>query len=405
MTGFYSALIFSFHPFFITWNYAGFADTNAINLFFSLIIIFSALKYFKTQKHAWGVLALVTLIVFFKTWKGAFYIIVVLCFIAAVITIIKVKKPAYLLTGIAAFLSVLFLIYGDLIRNRLFPDTILFQTIKELKPVAFPELIQGLGGILMALITIAALILLIVKIVNKKDPWKYAALLAWFLPLCIAGILSRRFLYYAAPAIALSLGIFWQELRNKTISLFKNRKIQPLITLLLIIAIPILLWNSVNYLQQLEPFTNDAMVETMQFIKHATEENAIITTIAGKGYAYQYFSQRGTVIDTGKLTHARMYAVAEFFLEKDEEEARNILKQMNCGIDVNMTNIVCPPALVVVDENMADDAAVLQELSHFEQEIKMSNFQRHAGPGGDRLEQVHILDHQIHGEIDVTAAV
>ena len=89
LTGFYSALIFSFHPFFITWNYAGFADTHAINLFFSLIIIFSALKYFKTQKHAWGVLALVTLIVFFKTWKGAFYIIVVLCFIAAAITIIR----------------------------------------------------------------------------------------------------------------------------------------------------------------------------------------------------------------------------------------------------------------------------------------------------------------------------
>jgi len=373
LIGFYTALIFTFHPFFNAWNYAGFADTNAINMFFSLLIVFSLLKTYQSKnkhRYAWCALALVAFILFFKTWTGAFYLVVVLGLIAAAVALTKAKKPLPILLGAAVVCAVFFFKYGYLVKKRLFPTDITAQSISELKAVTFPEFVQATGGKIMFLIILAALILFIINICKKpKTNWKSAALLAWFLPLCIVGILSKRFLFYAAPPLALILGVFWGKVRNWAIPLLKNNK---LVTAITIILIPLLLWTSVSVMQQLLPYTNDALVDTAYFIRDNTDENTIVTTWWDRGYHFQYYADRPTLIDPGTLGYRDMNLIAEFFFTKDEQEALNTLQKLRCGLDLNMQNTTCPPTVIIVTERILGLATEIQKLVQPDQEIKIT---------------------------------
>lgn len=334
-TGLFAGLIFSFHPFFITWNYGGLADTNAINLFLSLLFMYCILKAY-TKNFIWLIPALITIIMFFFTWGGAFYILIILSLIALTVKRTKLLIPSTIL------LIILLINYGGTILERLFPSKV---TITELQQVNFSELLAGSGGVVMFSIMCVG-VLIHAYLVWKKHSWKSTSLLVWFVPLIIAGIFSRRFLFYAAPPTALLLGTVWDRARQKL-----QKKIPPLVTILgLCLIIPLLLSASIVFLQHQTPFAHDAFVNTAQAIKQTTPKNTIITSWWDRGYLYQYYADRPTLVDPGTTHHQRIYTLASFFLETNESKAAEMLHSMRCGRDLNMND--CQPAVVLIDEKM-----------------------------------------------------
>jgi len=185
--GLYGALVFAMHPLFVTWNYAGFADTNAINMFFTLAIVYSLSKV--KENIAWGALGLGLFGLFWMTWTGAFYILaVVALIIGASLLGDKIDNKLY---GVAAVLALLLVFFGRRVAERLLPSTVTAQQIQELKPVVWPELVQGLGGYVMLILTVLS-VAYVVYFIRKKD---HMALIAWCVPVFVAGLLSRRFLF------------------------------------------------------------------------------------------------------------------------------------------------------------------------------------------------------------------
>jgi len=388
--GFYSALLFSFHPFFVTWNHAGFADTNAINLFLSLVIVYSFVNLLESEnKIFWGGLTFTFIIIFFNIWNGAFYILFIICAMGALRALIAYKKNlksvGIIICMTLFFFAFGFAMYGDLVKERLFPSIHSVESsIVELQPVTIQELIVGLGGALGFILSIAALMLVIHGVLKKKE-YTFWILLIWFIVPFTAGIFSQRFLFYASPPLALMLGYLWYKTSHQGIRIMKKKRILTsyaplLITLLLIACIPLLFWESVGYLQQKTPFITDATLSAMDYIKQSTNKNAIIATWWDYGYSYQYYAERGTLVDPGFTPPQQVKQIASAFLTTNESYARNILQMLNCGVDFSTDNItLCsnpPQALIVVNERMIANVNVMQQISEFKDPIKMSKIKR-----------------------------
>jgi len=157
-----------------------------------------------------------------------------------------------------------------------------------------------------------------------------------------------------------------------------------------IILIPLLFVNSITFLHQHTPIVNDALVNTAEFIKDSTKENAIIVTEWDQGYFYQYFAKRATIIDPGHPINNRVTLLAKIFMEEDEEQARNLIQTIACGGDLGLVEtekIITDPSpiapcnnppeiMVVVNEKIVGKARVMKELALQKNDLKISKISK-----------------------------
>ncbi|MBW2999292.1 hypothetical protein KY339_01350, partial [Candidatus Woesearchaeota archaeon] len=272
--GFFASFLFALNPRFFVASRAGFTDTNVLNIFFSLLVVLIFLKAidFKDKKKSVFLFAsLIPAILLFKfAWSGYYYIIfIILSFIAAWLFITylykAVKKKSKNSIAILVLIVILSLIAFYFVKKSYIWDHVLsrlglittasffptgFSSVSELQPLSFSLFISLLGGKLLFLFSIAAIIYLLYrlkkKFLSKETKYNLFAII-WFVLMLIVSLLAVRFSQYFVIIFCVVVGIglarifpylpkFFSSLGLKSTKLLKIISV-VIILLLLVFAV------------------------------------------------------------------------------------------------------------------------------------------------------------------------
>ena len=256
--GFISAFIIAVHPAFLTRTAGGFADTDAYNVLFPLLITWLFLEAFETKNKrkiiTYSGLAGLLVAIFSLSWGGWFYIFDFIIAASAAYLIFFIilnrnelkninqfiKKPAFYnpLTSIGVFIvsSALFtslftgfnnfinaFLQGPLAFARLKQVAItsiwpnVYTTVAEQNPASLNSVISqiGVGSVLLFLIGLTGIALTMLKKETKKasDLWFIVGSILWFI--IILGIRPQNLTWF--------LGLISLPIIIKLILIIKNK--------------------------------------------------------------------------------------------------------------------------------------------------------------------------------------
>lgn len=368
----FASAALALHPRFIRMHFAGLADTGSLNMLLSLLILLlfvAATRSRGIKRLACIALAALTTVAFAQVWSGWYFplalIAVYLFSMAAVALVSRArtgKHGAWILLAVITLCAVLgaaalawsgafdkILTYTRLAT----PDAAFYPTaipfVSELSATPPGMLIELVGGWLLVLFWLGGLAILLKQAWNATLPEKRTPaqhdqtrsavfLLAWCIPLLIAGILAYRFLGYAMPAFVAIAAIGASRLARAcehVIHWFSDKPAETIAKLagagLVLLAILAPLAAGVRDTTTILPLVNDGIAETAQHIASHSSSNAIIATWWSLGYPWQALARRATAIDGGSLSSPRLWWVARAFATSTEREARDIFRYLFCG--------------------------------------------------------------------------
>lgn len=375
-----STAIFAFHPVFFVNSQVGFADTNSLNLFLSLIIFYffvniSTIKlslgkgFLKKNRDElkrllfFSLLAAIALSVFKFAWNGYLYVallfLVYLSSLAILNFIQSGKKRIYMVLVIPALSAGIFYFLKDSYFINALSSYILkqdsgiyasaFSTINELQPTDFSSAISMMGGKLAFVFFIIAIIYFIhLAIIKKKN--EAILLVSFILPLLLAFIFAGRFVFYFIPFLAILLGssaesfIAYLSPKMKEFFDFEKESIIEISLYAFIVGILVFSFAPVHKFFASDPdFSLPAMDDS---IKEASQtiaknsSNAIIITWWDFGYMYEYYARREVLFDGGNFEQKKLYWFSEAVLSPDINRSANIFRMLGCHAEGHIDKII-----------------------------------------------------------------
>jgi hypothetical protein len=368
---FVAGVVLALHPRFIRLNFAGLPDSGYLNFFLSMasvLLFLCALRAQGRRRLIFLVLTVAALAVFSSVWSGWYYVAAVFVFFGiglfAVGLVRKARSGsrsslfALFVIPVALALSLLaasrisffhkLFVYAHLLpaARTFYPEG--FEFVTELQGVSPGELPSLLGGWVLVLFALAGASLLARRIwlatvpqrARERDPAVSSAvfLLAWCVPILVAGVLAYRFLGYAAPAFAAIAAVGAHGLASLlggVLEWFSEERVSArgklvcCVMVLLLVGIPMI--GGVREAANVLPLMNDGIAETAQLIASQSKPDAVITTWWSTGYLWQAFARRPTAQDGGNFGSPRQWWLARAFTSSDERHARNILRFIYCG--------------------------------------------------------------------------
>lgn len=367
----FASTVLALHPRFIRMHFAGLADSGSLNMLLSLLIFLlfiAATRSRGIKRLTCLALAALTTFAFAQVWSGWYFPLILIALylfgMAAVALVSRAragKHGAWILLAVIALCAVLggaalawsgafdkLLTYVHLAT----PDTAFYPTVfpfvSELSATPPGMLIELVGGWLLVLFWLGGLALLLKRAWHATIPGKCTPaqqdqtrsavfLLAWCIPLLIAGILAYRFMGYAMPAFAIiaAVGASWlARACEHVIQWFSDKPAETIAKLagagLVLLAILAPLAAGVRDTTTILPLVNDGIAETAQHIATHSGSNAIIATWWSLGYPWQALARRATAIDGGSLSSSRLWWVAQAFTATTERESRDIFRYLFC---------------------------------------------------------------------------
>jgi dolichyl-diphosphooligosaccharide--protein glycosyltransferase len=419
-TAFFSALLFSVHPYFFRQNMAGFTDTTTLIMPLSLAFFLSILWITEGNKlqrsiAAIGTIAALTALKY--TWNGWFFVIAVagpFCIALTIFHSLHLKRnkiPA--LTGIClAGTGIAYWLYKNgyvekTITKLQFTPSGLQETVKELTRPTFSELIKAIGDPLFGLLLLTAAAWMLIRIVNRKASWQEIFLFIWLVALSIPATRILRFVLFAVPPATILTAWLMKKMKYGLTQLISSLNVASLRTasLLTLILLPAIVGATMIDVTKvpLSPM-NSAISETSEWFKENTSTDALINTWWDYGYVWQYAAKRPTVLDATPSTAAHWMARA--LLTTNETYALNILRMLDCSNKkahtayaekfgntsmlekvlqqkkedaeqtlgesrelINLTHCAPSEAYFIVDQNMIDIAPTIEAIALWDQEI------------------------------------
>lgn len=366
----FASAALALHPRFIRMHFAGLADSGSLNMLLSLLILLlfvAATRSCGIKRLACLALAALTAAAFAQIWSGWYFPLVLIAlylFCTAAVALVSRtragKHGAWVLLAVITLCAVLgaaaivwtgafdkLLTYARLAA----PDAAFYPTafpfVSELSATPPGMLVKLAGGWLLTLFWIGGILILLKRAWQATLPGKRTPeqqhqtrtalfLLAWGIPLLIAGVLAYRFLGYAMPPFAAIAAVGAGRLARAlehVIRWFSDKPAETIAKLagagLVLIAILTPLAAGVRDTTIL-PLVNDGIAETAQRIASQSRPDAIIMTWWSLGYPWQALARRATAIDGGSLSSPRLWWVAKAFTTTAEREARDIFRFLFC---------------------------------------------------------------------------
>ncbi len=315
-------------------------DTDALNLFFPLIIALFLILYFKNKDKT----RLIHLIVggifcqLYNWWYQHPGLILVIFFIFVFYLLLensfKVKNlhlidiliffiftnPLILYHGIANFLGLFktYLIKYHEVSWQGFPN--IMMSISEARHFSFPQVVKiCCGNIFLFFVGISGISILIIRKIRE---------FLLILPIFVIGLMTfkggNRFAMYLAPFIGIGFGTYLDIISRY---LNKKSKVFYLFQLLAIIftSIVILVSNTESFKYVATPKVTPSLVHNFIKLSEITPKNAWIWTWWDYGTAIQYFSHRAVFHDPQSQYSPKTYFVATSFSTSNPETAHNII--------------------------------------------------------------------------------
>ncbi|MBI1969510.1 hypothetical protein HYS48_02340 [Candidatus Woesearchaeota archaeon] len=359
--GFLAAVFLSFHPLFFRFHYAGLADTNALNIFFSLLIVYFFMLFLdslgqqRRGKTIVSALALLLSIALFRfTWGGYFYILVIL-FAFTVLSVAfllvqnykktKSKRSLGLLMTILILFSFLLwrmktsILFQKAMAYLQYGSTILTPLplfISELKPLEWKTIFLALGGLPMMILLFLSLVLVLYRNRTLQKHTKYDLLiLVWILTLLYPAT-KIRFLPFLIPPLAILLGVGSSLLLLLLLDTWGNsvKKKQLLYYGIAMLLVVIILFSLIPLLRAemlvTIPIMDDSIYNTALKIKQESPEQAIVNVWWDSGYFYEAIAEKPVLFDGASFDSKKTYWMSRVFTETDEDVAIGILRMLDC---------------------------------------------------------------------------
>ena len=442
---FFSSILFAAHPFFFRQNMAGFTDTTILIMPVSLAFFYSIfwlIEGKKWQRMLAGILSPLILLTLKKTWSGWFFVLGVLaafCIAFSVYTLLKrgMKKKEWIITvimgtagaGLAWLMYYVGYVNSILIKMQLAGGLSgTFRTVRELANQTFPEFIKTLGGTLFSILLLISIMWILYKIVRRRATTFELFLLTWFIVLFLPSLRPIRYLLFAVPPATLMVGWLMQRMHKALTEYMASLQVMPIkiSSIILLIILPLSVGATmVNTISSTLAPMSDATVETADWLKLNTEENAIINTWWDNGYVWQYAARRPTVLDAGP-DRAVQY-MARALMSDNETHALSIMRMLDCGnlkaYDsykdsfglpgisaledilkkpkkqaeqtlskapelINLTHCAPPDAYVIAENNMMQVIASIDALSLWDAELELINEKTAGMPEDEAIEYI-----------------
>ena len=208
---------------------------------------------------------------------------------------------------------------------------------------------------------------------NKRNCLYYFFLLAvWLLITGYSFTKGVRFVEGFALPIALSAGLFvgfMKEFLANYISSPKGRNVAMILFVFIVCVQPLYIANETT--NTVVPGTDDAMVNSLTWIKANTTNDTVITSWWDFGHLFAVKADRGVTFDGGSQNNGRAYWVGKALLTSDENLAAGILRMLassgdngyvtlenytkDTGKSVEILNKILP-----VDKNTANNILITQ---------------------------------------------
>ena len=378
--GLFAAILVAIHAGFLSRTAAGFADTDAYNVFFPLLIVWIFLEAFETKniKLRIGLAAVAGFLtgVYSFTWGGWWYVLVLILasgalFIAyyviinikhlqkGIMSLIKqpaIKNTALLLLVFFIFSALFttmfsnFNVFTNFMRGPEQFSTLqdigisgnwpnVFTTVAEQNVSSFRGVIQNIGGKFLYIISCLGILLTLLKkdIHGRRDVKYTILLIIWIISTTYAGAKGVRYILLLVPVVSIGFGIFcgiiYQRVSRWTA---KELHINKLVVSVIVIAVLALLligpvmagWSTAK---REIPSMNDAWYGVLSKIDMEAEPDAIINSWWDFGHWFKMIGNRAVTFDGTSQNTPMAHWVGLSLLTNNENLSIGILRMLDCG--------------------------------------------------------------------------
>jgi len=380
--GLFAGILMAVHSGFLTRTAAGFADTDAYNVFFPLWIMWLFLEAFETKNikiriglvvvagfltglysTAWGgwwyildfVLAAGGLFILYniitgfrklkkgqgllallnqRATKNALIILIVYFIITSIIAIFFVGFGGYteFIEGPGKFATL-----QDIGVSGNWPNV--FTTVAEQNVSSFKGVIGSIGGKFLYTISIIGLLFTLLRknIYGKRDILYAIILIIWLVAATYASVKGVRYILLLVPVFSIGFGIFagviYQYVSKWVVKELHIDKY--LASAVLIIVLGLLLVGPVrggwNTAQVEMPSMNDAWYNTLTKIDTEAESDAIINSWWDFGHWFKMVGNRAVTFDGTSQNTPMAHWVGLSLLTNNEDFSVGILRMLDCG--------------------------------------------------------------------------
>ncbi|MFH1399423.1 MAG: STT3 domain-containing protein [Candidatus Woesearchaeota archaeon] len=374
--GFFAALMVAMHSAFLSRTAGGFADTDAYNVLFPLLITWLFLEAFdeKDPKKTllYSLISGFFVGIYSFTWGGWWYIFDFLVGVAGLYIAYYVftnrdgllkgksrKQLAEFIFDVGAFViaSALFvcLFTGwhnfartatgpigfirlkEVGRGTIWPNV--YTTVAEQNELSLDQVVASIGGKLLLLISIIGVAMtLLKKDKHGKIEIRYAILLSiWMLSTIYASTKGVRFLLLLVPAYSIALGVF-MGVASKYVSQFFSKELRINQSMAKAVVILLMLLLFIGPFKQAKvtaegqiPSVNDAWVRSLNVIKTNSSDNAIVNSWWDFGHWFKYWADRPVTFDGTSQNTPQAHWIGKVLLTENEDMAIAILRMVDCG--------------------------------------------------------------------------
>lgn len=383
IAGFFSGLLIAMHPVILTRTLGGVSDTDAYQILFPLVILWTFLLAFDAEARAkkifYGILTGALIGLYSKVWGGWYFALGLIVLASGCYTLYEIIKGwkeykikvffkdknllnVYIEIG-TIFLSaiiVLYLFSGSFLFFNFISGFFHFSSLHEIGDVwpnvyttvaeqnegSFAVAVSQLGGNMMyafAIVGILSTFYLTKKRTGKMQIQYFIFMLAWMLLGSWAAVRGIRFILLAAPpfAIGIGLGISFIVIVFKKFCSMVNMKgtlVAPAVFIGAIFFLGIFpystsgLWkSSQNIALSNGPMMNDAWYDSLIKIRDLSESNAIVNSWWDFGHWFKYEADRAVTFDGTSQNTPMAYWIGKVLSTNDESQAVGILRMLDCG--------------------------------------------------------------------------
>jgi dolichyl-phosphooligosaccharide-protein glycotransferase len=381
--GFVAAVIIAAHSSFLGRTAAGFADTDAYNVFFPLLIswlfilMLDAKSYKKTA--IMSALAGATTGLYAWIWSGWWYIFDFLMVVAGVYIVSyifinhknKIKEPAKILKikEVREFVIAMgmFLLAAGIFVSYFasFPGFInafanpleftqihqvgtksvwpnVFTTVAEQNNASLEQIMNSIGGggVLAKVMIIIAIIGAILSMTNFKDKSSLKVgvlLIIWSIGTVFASMKGVRFMLLLVPAYSIAVGVFFGILYKKAPKIMKGsldldiRVINGAVIILALLALYVPISSGYTTSIQQIPSMNDAWHDALHEIDMNASQDAIINSWWDFGHWFKRIGNRPVTFDGTSQNTPQAHWIGLSLLTDNEKLSTGILRMLDCG--------------------------------------------------------------------------
>ncbi|MEM4337027.1 MAG: hypothetical protein QXG86_03415 [Candidatus Woesearchaeota archaeon] len=393
VVAFYSSIIFAIHPIILRTFQASYGDNGSLNILFSLIFIFlffnlveSFEKKLNKKILLYGVLLLISTILFAYSWNGYYYILFITSFFIVTYFFLKMYKAnrikeitiLFVIVIVVVFVSFILFndqikkskLYIDIVKPKLtsegYPET--SASIQELQKTDFSALLVSAGWwpiFVGAIIGLLGFILTTSFFVSEKPKRAFKLYLSLYLIFALIGtaralraqiflgmissIMAGAGIYYLS---SLTSGLLTKLFNKRNAIKYKSVINKVAVIILLLITSYITIKITYQVINR-PPLMEDSVYFTAKKIEQNSEKNALITSWWDEGSLYYAFSNRNVSVKAHPEP-AIVYLTAKALSTNDENLSVGIFKILNCGnprdemIKKNLTYVIqntnCSPS-------------------------------------------------------------